>query len=197
MARASARQSAAFTLLRGDGLIILSIREAGAASTTAFATILSKDGGYEVTSAVLRSFYRRAANGALVITRSLYGEEWKEEYGPDGRGRITGVKDRARQGFFRKSNYGIAEYAEIVPGDSLGNLDRAFVYTRKGGDYLAFSVEEVEPIAEVRMRGLQNLCTGPDALQNLILADLIFGLDRRMTPVLAWALLGVEPAARR
>ena len=62
---------------------------------------------------------------------------------------------------------------------------------------MRLSVDEVEPEAMLRFEGASALTAGPTGLENLVIADIVFGLDRRITPVLAWAFLGVLPERSR
>jgi len=189
------RPAATYGMLRGEGLVVLSRRDLGGASLAQpFATVRRVGEGYEVTAAVYRSTYRRLANGGLGIRREVYGSTRGEEYLPGGSATLTEGGATDRRGFFDPAPTEAARtWVERKPEDPQGVLDRMYWYEKIEDDSVALAIGEVEPVASLRVEGLASLTSGPEGLENLAIADTVLGLDRRMTPVLALAWLGLVP----
>jgi hypothetical protein len=185
------REAAVYRVLRGEGLVILS-RQVGSKvePPQPFATLQRSDGGWQATSATQRSSYLPLAGGGLGIEREVYGGARSEDYRPGGKGLVRdGTVER--RGFLEAGPP--VAWVERKAGDAEGILDRMYWYDKMSGDSMSVSIGEVEPVAETGFRGASAFTGGPDGLENLVIADLILGLDRRATPVLALAWLGELP----
>jgi hypothetical protein len=193
------RPAATYGMLRGEGLVVLSRRDLGGASLAQpFATVRRVEGGYEVTAAVYRSTYRRLPGGGLGIRREVYGSTRGEDYLPGGSATLTEGGATERRGFFDPAPTEAARtWVERKPEDPRGILDRMYWYEKIEDDSVALAIGDVEPVASLRVEGLAALTSGPEGLENLAIADTVLGLDRRMTPVLALAWMGIVPPKGR
>ncbi|HUX38279.1 MAG TPA: hypothetical protein VMV44_10300 [Rectinemataceae bacterium] len=192
---AAPAELATYGLLRGKDLVILSRRESGSIDfAKPFAVLQRFEGAWIAKTATSTSSYRRLPGGELAIEREVYGEKLGERYLPSGTALFTQGGSLARKGAFEtKPAYGVAQWTEKYATQTDAE-EIAYWYNVVRDDSLVFSVGDAEPIADARFVGTSALTSGSAGLENLAIADVVLGSDRRATPVLAWALLGRLPS---
>ncbi len=186
---------ATYGLLRGKDLVILSRRESGSIDfAKPFAVLQRLDGAWIAKTAASTASYRYLPGGGLAIERDIYGRKFGERYLPTGTALFTEGGSLARRGAFEaKPAYGVAQWTEQYAGPTEAE-EIAYWYDVVRDDNLVFSVGDAEPIADARFVGTSALTSGSAGLENLAIADVVLGSDRRATPVLAWAFLGRLPS---
>ena len=188
------RELASYLFMRGKDRIIVSRQQAGADDfAVPIATLVRSGNGWTAKTASSEDTYRPAPDGGLAIDREIYGGRHSERYQPNGQAVFTDADLVVRRGAFEsKPEFGVAQWSEKPTGESDG-IDYAYWFNSVKDSDLSFSVGNAEPIADARFIGLSTLTAGPSGLENLAIADVVLGSNRRATPVLAWAYLGRLP----
>ncbi len=188
------RELARYLFMRGKDRILVSRQQAGADDFAVHIATLDRSGeAWIVRTPSSEDSYRRSPDGGLTIDRILYGGRQSERYQPDGRAVFTKADLVTRRGAFEsKPEFGVAQWSEIPTG-AADDMDYAYWFDSVKNENLSFSIGNAEPLADARFAGLSDLLTGPLSLENLVIADVVFGSYRRATPVLAWAFLGKMP----
>ena len=188
------RELASYLFMRGEDLVIISRQQAGADDfAVPIATLTRSGDSWIARTASSENTYRRASDGGLAIDRVIYGGRYTERYRPDGQATFSNADLVVRRGAFEsKPEYGLAQWSE-KPTSASDEIDYAYWFNSVKDSDLSFSVGNAEPIADARFIGLSALTAGPSGLENLAIADVVLGSNRRATPVLAWAYLGRLP----
>lgn len=192
--RTPPRELASYLFMRGKDLIIVSRQQAGADDfAVPIATLVRSGDAWIAKTVGSEDTYRQAPDGGLAIDREIYGGRHSERYHPNGQAVFTNEDLVVRRGAFEtKPEYGVAQWSE-KPTTASDDVDYAYWFNSVKDSDLSFSIGNAEPIADARFIGLSALTAGPTGLENLAIADVVFGSTRRATPVLAWAYLGRLP----
>jgi len=196
-----AREASVYGLVRGEGLVLVTRKEGPGGEARPFATLLFRDGAWEAQGPVESAVYRPLAGGGLAIERRRYGGLSREEYLPGGKARASLAGKPEWEGSFTRPEDSLQAIApawvERQAADPQGILDLSYTFDSAEDDALSLSVGDVEPQAQLAVAGLSRLTAGSRGLENLVVAEVVLGPDRRLTPVLVWSWLGELPARIR
>jgi len=152
--------------------------------------VLSFAGGTLVAKGKDFSFsYSASAGKGLRIERRFGERVYVEEWGRDGSSAISDSAGGGSKGCFEGPWPRPDRYVERPDSDPSGESDTVYSFFDVEGG-IKFRAESAEPLGECLVAGLGRSRPEGISLEDLALMDLVLGLDRRITPLLARLYLG-------